>query len=153
VRFDYINPFADSACETLSRILHAPVQKGELSLKNSPVPNLGVATIIGITGQVKGRVIFEMEPRTALELAEALNGEHLEKMTPLALDTIAEMSNMMIGGAVTALNNQGFEFNVTPPTIFSGVEMASADIHMETLVIPLETSYGKVIVNAALQID
>ena len=153
MRFDYIEPFVDSARETLSKVIQEPVQRGELSLKNSPVPNQGVATLIGITGQVEGRVIFDMNQSTARRLAEALNGKTFETLTPFALDTISELANMMIGGAVTVLNNQGFEFSVTPPTIFTGLELSSSDINLETLVIPLTTPYGDVVVNVALRIE
>lgn len=153
MRFDYIEPFVESARETLSKVIQSPVQKGELSLKTSPVPNQGVATIIGITGKVEGRVIFDMDQQTALRLAEALNGKTFETLTPLALDTISELANMMIGGAVTALNNKGYEFSVTPPTIFTGLELRSSDINLETLVIPLTTPYGNVSVNVALRIE
>ena len=153
MRFDYIDPFVDSASETLSKVIQGPVQRGDLSLKNSPVPNQGVATIIGITGKVEGRVIFDMNPKTARGIAGALNGKTFEALTPLALDTIAELANMMIGGAVTELYNKGFEFSVTPPTIFTGLELSSSDINLETLVIPLTTPHGDVIVNVALRIE
>ena len=153
MRFEYIDPFVESARATLSKVIQRPVEKGELRLETSPIPNQGVATIIGITGKVEGRVIFEMDQPTALRLAETMNGTVFETLTPLAMDTISELANMMIGGAVSVLNNQGFEFSVTPPTIFTGMELRSSDINLETLVIPLTTPHGNVSVNVALRIE
>ncbi len=153
MQFDYIDPFADSASRTLSSLVQAPVQKGNLSLRNSPVPHQGVATVIEITGRVRGRVIFDMNVETARRMGGALNGKKFETLTPLALDTIAELANMMIGGAVTALNGRGFEFSMTPPTVFTGRESIGGDADLEALVIPLHTPYGDVIVNVALRFE
>ena len=153
MQFEYINPFADSASRTLSKLVQAPVRKGDLSLRNSPVPNQGVATMIEITGRVQGRVIFDMNAETARRMAGALNGKKFETLTPLALDTIAELANMMIGDAVTVLNNQGFEFSMAPPTIVTGQESSGSNVNLEALVIPLHTPYGDVIVNVALRFE
>jgi chemotaxis protein CheX len=151
MRFDYIEAFVDSASEALSKTLQGPVKKGELDLKSSPIPSRGVATIIGITGDVEGRVIFDMESETARRLAEALNDSRFPDLTSLVLDTISELSNIMIGNAVSRLNDHGYQFKVTPPTVFTGTELSTTDIKLETLVIPLSTSYGEVAVNVAMR--
>ena len=47
----------------------AEVTRGELYLKSTAAPVLGVAAIIGLAGDVEGRVLLDMSRKTAVEIA------------------------------------------------------------------------------------
>ena len=127
MRVEYINPFVESAYNVLTEVLQADVERGELYLKSAAMPMLGVATIVGLAGDVEGRVLFDMEFATAINVASAMlasmDMEGVTELNDMARATITELANMITGQAVTKLHDLGFKFDLTPPAIFSGQNM------------------------------
>lgn len=151
MKVEYINPFVEGAHDMLKELLSSDVQRGKLSLITTPIITQGVAALIGVTGDVEGRVVYDMNPATAIKIASQMNGEELTAFDDLAKSTISELANMITGRAVSALNNKGYKFDITPPSVFEGENMKISNLMMETLVIPLNTSCGSVIVNVAMR--
>src|SRR5512138_955425 len=104
MRVEYINPFVESAFNVLKEVLNSEMTRGELFLKSSSQPVLGVAAIVGLTGDVQGRILFDMDEKTALAIASAMNGEKISEMNDLAKATITELANMITARAVTKLS-------------------------------------------------
>jgi chemotaxis protein CheX len=151
MRVEYINPFVESAFNVLSEVLGEEVKRGELYLKATSQPVLGVAAIIGLTGDVEGRVLLDMERKTALAIAATMNSEELTEFGALAKATIAELANMIAGQAVTKLHGLGFNFDLTPPSLITGENMVVTDSGVEALIVPLEMPEGKVEINVAVR--
>jgi chemotaxis protein CheX len=151
MRLDYIDPFVESTTYVLSEIAHLEIRGGTPLLKQSPMPTKDNVAIIGIAGDVEGRIIFEMDDKTALAFAGIMNNTRFEQLTPLAIDSLSELANMMIGNAVSRLNDMGFNFAITPPTFIKGKELFSSTPQVEALVVPLDTGYGEVILNIAIK--
>lgn len=155
MRVEYINPFVESAYNILTEVLHAEVSRGELYLKNTAMPMLGVAAIIGLAGDVEGRVLFDMSKDTGIKVASAmLSGMDMEPVTDLndmARATLTELANMITGQAVTKLHNLGFKFDLTPPAIFTGDNMSVSDPSVEALIVPMVLPMGKIEINVAVR--
>ncbi|MFQ5882187.1 MAG: chemotaxis protein CheX [Candidatus Methylomirabilales bacterium] len=151
MRFDYIQPFVDSAAVVLELVLQSEIRRGRPTLTASPVTFKGVVTLVGLAGEVEGRVIFDMDQETALKIASTMNGEGFHEFTPMAQDCLQELASMMIGKAVTTLNDTGFRFHLTPPTLFLGENMTVVPQPLETLVISLGTEIGEVVMNVAIR--
>jgi chemotaxis protein CheX len=151
MRVEYINPFVESAFNVLKEVLDTELTRGELFLKSSSQPVLGVAAIIGFTGDVQGRILFDMDERTALAIASAMNGETLSSMDDLAKATITELANMITARAVTKLSEQGFKFDITPPAIFTGKDMEITNTQIESLIVPIQMPLGKLEINVAVR--
>jgi len=151
MRVEYINPFVESAFNVLKEVLDTELTRGELFLKSSSQPVLGVAAIIGFTGDVQGRILFDMDEKTALSIASAMNGETLSTMDDLAKATITELANMITARAVTKLSEQGFKFDITPPAIFTGKDMEITNTQIESLIVPIQMPLGKLEINVAVR--
>lgn len=155
MRVEYINPFVESAYNVLSEVLNAEVSRGELFLKSTSMPVLGVAAVVGLAGDVEGRVLFDMTTETAVKIASAmLEGMDMDKPTQLddmGKATITELANMITGQAVTKLHNLGFQFDLTPPAIFTGENMEVSDTGVEALIVPMELPQGKLEINVAIR--
>ncbi len=151
MRVEYINPFVESAFNVLKEVLNTELTRGELFLKSSSQPVLGVAAIIGLTGDVQGRILFDMDERTALAIASAMNGETLATMDDLAKATITELANMITARAVTKLSELGFKFDITPPAIFTGKDMEITNTQIESLIVPIQMPLGKLEINVAVR--
>lgn len=155
MRVEYINPFVESAYNVLTEVLQADVERGELYLKSAAMPMLGVATIVGLAGDVEGRVLFDMELATAINVASAMlssmDMEGVTELNDMARATITELANMITGQAVTKLHDLGFKFDLTPPAIFSGQNMEVSDPDFEALIVPMTLPMGKIEINVAVR--
>ena len=151
MRVEYINPFVEAAYNILTEVLGGEIKRGELYLKSTSMPVMGVAALVGLAGDVEGRVIFDMQLDTAMKIASRMNQEELAKFDDLAKATITELANLITAQAVTKLHDLGFRFDLTPPALFTGDNMEISDHEVEALIVPMDTDQGKVEVNVAIR--
>lgn len=151
MRVEYINPFVESSVSVIREVLQVDVKREQISLKSKAIPVLEIAVIIGLVGQVEGRVLFDMDKKTALRIVSKMNNEEITEFDELAKATITELGNLITGRAVTKLSEMGYKFDVTPPAIFTGNNMEISDIEIEALIVPIETPIGRIEINVALR--
>jgi chemotaxis protein CheX len=152
MRVEYINPFVEAAFNVLKEVLDTEVKRGELYLKSTTMSIMGVAALVGLAGDVEGRVLFDMTKETALNIAGAMNGEKFTALDELAKATITELANMITAQAVTKLHELGFKFDLTPPALFSGENMEISNREVEALIVPMELGdQGKIEINVAVR--
>ncbi|MCR4714187.1 MAG: chemotaxis protein CheX [Treponemataceae bacterium] len=151
MRVEYINPFVETAFNILQEVLGGEVRRGDLYLKSTSMPVMGVAALVGLAGDVEGRVLFDMTMETALNIASKMNGERLNEFDALAKATVTELANLITAQAVTKLHDLGFRFDLTPPALFTGDKMEISDHEVEALIVPMITEQGKVEVNVAIR--
>jgi len=154
MRVEYINPFVEAAFNVLKEVLNTDVKRGDLYLKSSTMQIQGVAALVGLAGDVEGRVLFDMTKETALSVASGMNSEEMKVLDDMVKATITELANMITAQAVTKLHELGFKFDLTPPALFTGenMEVATNLGEVEALVVPMELgSKGKIEVNVAIR--
>ena len=157
MRVEYINPFVETSYRVLKEVLEgADVKRGDLYLKSTAMPVMGVAALVGLAGDVEGRVLFDMSFETALNIASKMNGETMTEFDDMAKATISELARIITGQAVTKLDDVGFKFDLTPPALFAGENMEIAALggtteSVEALIVPLVTDCGKIEVNVAIR--
>ena len=152
MRVEYINPFVEAAFNVLKEVLNTDVKRGDLYLKSTTMSIMGVAALVGLAGDVEGRVLFDMTKETSLNIAGAMNGEKFDQLDELAKATIQELANMITAQAVTKLHDLGFKFDLTPPALFSGDNMEISNHEVEALIVPMELGpSGKIEINVAIR--
>jgi len=153
MRVEYINPFVESAFNVLKEVLNSDVKRGDIYLKPTSMTIMGVAGLVGLAGDVEGRVLFDMTKETALYISGTMNGEVFTTLDELAKATIQELANMITAQAVTKLHSLGFKFDLTPPALFTGdnMEVATNLGEVEALVVPMELAKGKIEINVAIR--
>ena len=151
MRVEYINPFVETAYSILKEVLGGEVNRGNLYLKSTSQPVMGVAALVGLAGDVEGRVLFDMTMETALKIASTMNMEEITTFDELAKATITELANLITAPAVTKLHDLGFRFDLTPPALFTGEKMEVSNHNVEALIVPMLTEQGKVEVNVAIR--
>jgi len=156
MRVEYINPFVEAAFNVLKEVLGTDVKRGDLYLKSTTMQIQGVAALVGLAGDVEGRVLFDMTKSTALEVASGMNGEEMKIVDDLVKATITELANMITAQAVTKLHELGFKFDLTPPALFTGDNMEiSNNLEVEALIVPMELGpagkLGKIEINVVIR--
>jgi len=151
MRVEYINPFVEAAFSIMREVLQTEIVRKDLYLKKTSQPVMGLAAIVGLAGDVEGRVLIDMSQQTAIRIASTMNGEELKVLDELVRATIAELANMITAQAVTKLYELGFKFDLTPPSIISGDNMQVSNANVEALIVPLEIPQGLVEINVAIR--
>ncbi|MFH1737773.1 MAG: chemotaxis protein CheX [bacterium] len=139
----YINPFIDSAINVLQQMAGLSSERGDLGLRDSVIPNHEVAVVLGIVGQVNGQVAYSMSQESAKEIASRMmGGMPVNTFDQMPKSAIAELGNMITGNASAALEKQGIQCNISPPTLITGEKMKIYTAKLQTLVVPLRTELG-----------
>jgi chemotaxis protein CheX len=151
MKMELIQPFINAADAVLAQGLHAPTCIGSLSMEEETYRRKGMAALVWLTGDIEGRIIFDLDPETSVRVASRMAGTDLPETDELVRETVCELANQVIGNAVTSLNDQGFHFRVHPPVIHTSEHGARSSEDTEALVICFETCSGTVFMNIALR--
>jgi chemotaxis protein CheX len=151
MRMELIQPFINSADAVLAQGLQGPTSIENLSMEEEAYRRKGIAAEVSLSGDIEGRIIFDLDPDTALRVAQQMAGSELTGSDDLVRETICELANQIIGNAVTALNDQGFHFRVHPPSLHTSERGAKSSEDTEALVMCFNTSGGNVFMNVALR--
>ena len=151
MRMELIQPFINSADAVLAETLHCQTKIGDVSMDEEIYRRKGVAAIVVIHGDIEGRVIFDLAPATAMKVAGALAGGEIEESDAIVKETICELANLVIGNAVTSLNDQGFRFKIAPPELHSAETGMKSTEDTEALVMCFDTPSGSVFMNIAMR--
>ena len=148
MRVEYINPFTESAYSILKEYFSDTVKRKEIYLKAASVSIRGVAAMVGLAGDVEGRVLFDMSSDTALNIASTMmGGEKFPELDEMAKSAIMELANLITAQAITRLHDLGFKFDLTPPAIFTGENMVVSTPlgNVEALVVPIDLGNAGII--------
>lgn len=151
MKMELIQPFINSADAVLAESMRCETRVGDVSMEEETYRRRGVAAIIEITGDIEGRIILDTDASTAIEIAKHLAGGAIEASDDLVRETVCELANMVIGNAVTSLNDQGFRFKIAPPQVHASEQGLSGSEETEALVMRFETPKGSVFMNIAMR--
>ncbi|HON43105.1 MAG TPA: chemotaxis protein CheX [Bacillota bacterium] len=150
MKAEFVNPFASAVLMVFQKEFGMNVMRDSLALQQGPLRGADVNTIIGVTGQLEGQVIYTFEEGVALRIASALMGEAVEELDELAKSAVAELGNIITGNAAIGLSENGYNCILTPPTLLTGKELIVTTF-TPVLNIPFSTDFGSVIVHVALR--
>jgi chemotaxis protein CheX len=151
MKVEFINPFVAAAYLVLENMGNHKTEKGKLCVKSSPVAGSEVNSIIGVTGEVRGQVLYSMTEQTAKNLAsKMLMGMPVSEFDELCKSAINELGNMITGNAASELANAGLKCSITPPSLVMGSNVSVSFKDAQILVIPLVTDFGEFTIYVAL---
>ena len=151
MKMELIQPFINAADAVLSQGLQSPILIGNLSMEDESYRRKGVAAIIALSGDVEGRIIFDLDSPTAVRVASQFAGSPVPESDSLVRETVCELANQIIGNAVTTLNDQGFHFRVHPPEMHTLEQEARGGEDTEAMVLRFESESGSIFMNVALR--
>jgi len=151
MKMELIQPFINAADAVLAQGLQCPMSIGNLSMEEEAYRRKGVAALVWVSGDIEGRIVFDLDPETAVRVASRFAGAELPESDSLVRETVCELANQIIGNAVTTLNDQGFHFRVHPPVLHTSDHGPKSSEDTEALVICFETCSGNVYMNIAMR--
>ena len=151
MKMDLIQPFINSLDAVIAETMGRPAEIADVTMEEGNYKRAGIAALVGISGEIEGRVILDMETAAAQQVTAALTGAAGNPSEETARETVCELTNMVIGNAVTQLNNQGFKFRVHPPEIYALDAGLQGAPDIEAVVLRFETPKGPVYLNIAIR--
>ncbi len=151
MKMELIQPFINAADAVLAQGLQSPMSIGSLSMEQEAYRRKGVAAQVSLTGDVEGRIVFDLDPETAIRVANHFAGEDVPASDELVRETVCELANQVTGNAITTLNDQGFHFRVHPPVLLTSEHGPAGTEDTEALLIAFETERGSMFMNIALR--
>jgi len=138
---EYINPFIEASQMVLKQIANLDTTLGKIFIKTSPYESDSVAIIIGITGKIRGQVIFIMNTKLAMKIASSMMcGMPVTELDEISKSAISELTNVILGNTATILYNRGVGIEITPPSLLIGESMQISTNRLKTVCIPLHIS-------------
>jgi chemotaxis protein CheX len=150
MKLQLIQPFISAVDAVLAETMCCPVTINDLSMEDDAYRKKGVAAVIAFKGAIEGRVILDMEPNATAKVASHLAGEEVKVDEQIMRETVSELANMVIGNAVTILNDRGSSFKVFPPELISEDQVKCNSADTEATVLSFQTEHGNVYMNISL---
>ncbi len=125
--YNYIKPFIDSATKILKEVTDTNARKSSAYMTSSKQKKLHGGLYIDITGDVAGRIIFNLSKEMVHGFASKMVGKNIEdsesrnllKDEEFVQSTVGELGNLISGNAITTLENSHYNCNIYPPTPFT----------------------------------
>ena len=114
----HIQTVLNGTIQSIKSILPMNINIQAPSITSEPFVQQEMGVLIGIIGDVKGRIIIDGAPATFGAIGSSmfgmpLEGEMLESFT-------GEFGNMIAGNLCTNVGQSGIELDITPPTVMVG---------------------------------
>ena len=150
MKLELIQPFISAVDAVLADTMQCPITINDLSMEDDAYRKKGVAALIAFKGAIEGRVILDMELSPIAKVASYLAGEDITLDDQIMRETVSELANMVIGNAVTILNDRGSSFKVFPPELISEDQIKCNSVDTEATVLSFQTEHGNVYMNISL---
>lgn len=138
MKAEVINPFLESARHVIEQVIQVSPSTGNLGVKEISLLEDHIWILIGMTGQMKGDIVFGLKEQVALRMISVMMGGYvLTEMDEMGQSAISELGNMISGNASTILSNQGVNVDITPPKVLRSTNVTNFDTK-KALCIPLQ---------------
>lgn len=104
--------------ESVKGVIPFEITVDKPSLFTQPFSQHSIGVLIGMTGDVRGRILLSGDHEVFIKIGEGMFGMVLEGEM---LESFAgELGNMIAGNLSTTIAHSGCEMDITPPTVLVG---------------------------------
>lgn len=150
MRAEYINPFYQATQDVFKVMLSLPIERQGLRVVDELEPVHELNVVIGVTGDLKGSLLYSFPKAMALEMVHIMSGMKMEKLYAFVTSAMAEVANIISGNAATYFAKNGFSCNIAPPQIIVGESGTVAMTAEQGIVLPLKTDVGTLEITVSL---
>ncbi len=114
------------------------------------IMNSGTFIIIGLTGKIKGRIIYLLDPKSSVTLAGKMLMEELTELNDIAYSALSELSNMISGATLSQPDMCEELIEISPPTLFQGETVTISSLKDDVYLLPFEFESCKLCIFVAV---
>jgi chemotaxis protein CheX len=150
MKAEYANVFIRSATAVFGSEIGVALSRKSLTRKSAPVPSLPICIVIGITGAIRGQVVYSMDSNFAYSVTKAMIPNKLpNELRKLTNSAVSEVANMITGQASIALAGDDRIIHLTPPAVLTGSDMKVDFLAIPTICLSMISEIGSMEINIA----
>lgn len=154
MKAEFANPFITAVVSTFQKEVGVKLNRNDLKIKSSPVPSKPISIIIGVTGAVRGQVVYSMDDSMAYAITKAmLPGKLPAELKKLTNSAVSEMANIITGQASILLAGDKLKIDITPPAVFVGAGISMDFLSIQTICLTFLSEVGSMELNIAMTED
>lgn len=150
MRVEYINPFYLATVDVFRVMLNLAPTRGTLRAVEELVPVSEANVVIGITGDLRGSLLYSFPKSMALDMVRIMSGLQMDSIDAFVTSALSEMANIISGNALTYLAKNALTCDISPPQVFVGSEGSLAMTTEKAIVLPLLTDIGALEISISL---
>lgn len=113
-----VTQLLNGTIHSVHHVIPIPLNISSPTLYTKPFYQQSIGVLIGITGDIFGRILITGEEEIFLKISEKLYGIALQK--EMIESFAGELGNMVVGNLCTSISQHGLTIDITPPTTFVG---------------------------------
>jgi chemotaxis protein CheX len=151
MKAEYANIFIRSAVSVFQSEIGIRLSRESLKRKETPTPSFPISIVIGITGQIRGQVVYSLDHDFADAIAHAMVPNTLPSVRRRLINSaVGEIGNMVTGRASIALAGKNHILQLTPPAVFTGHGITVDFLELPTICLRMLSEVGILEMNIAL---
>jgi chemotaxis protein CheX len=104
--------------QAVATVVPVPSAPQKPTMISEPIAKAELGVLIGLTGDVRGRLFFGSSSQTFSKLGESMFGMPLEG--DMLRSFVGELGNMIGGNTAAGIYSKGMMMDITPPTVMEG---------------------------------
>ena len=150
MKMDLIQPFIGSLDTVLAEMMREPAKIADLAMEEDGYRKKGLAADGHVQGTDRRPHRSRYGTASGRKVASYLAGTEVDPGESIVPEAVCELANMVIGNAVTQLNDRGFQFKVYPPALLTQEQCDKAGHDSEATILCFETPCGNVYLNISM---
>ncbi len=150
MKAEYVNSFYKATQDVFRLMLDTDVDKGQLKAVEGMVCSKDANVILGVTGDLKGTILFSFTKDMTLEMVRIMSGMEMQEIDNFVSSALGEVANIIGGNAVTNLTTYNHICDIAPPQIIIGEYKSISMANELALLMPLKTPIGEFDINIFL---
>lgn len=153
---NFINPVLSSMLNVLSTMAHIEPKVGAARIKdkNEIVQGKNITGVMSMVGRRgNASIALTFSEAAILHIAKKmLPGSEITTIDGMVIDLTGELANMVLGGAKSSLENGGYFFSLSLPTIILGTDYLIAHkTNAPIIILPFTMPEGEFVVEAGYE--
>lgn len=117
----HINPFIDALLTILPQFGFKNIAKKGLGLKSRSVKSKGVMILVGIVGDIKGNIAYNLDVESAKKIVSSMMmGFTITELDDMAQSALSELTNIITANVSINFSEMGIQTNISTPTLMYG---------------------------------
>lgn len=152
MKAEFINPFLESTILVLKTMAFVEPTPGKPYIKKGGAASGDVSGIVGITGHTEGSMCLSFSKSCILHIISQMFGEEKKEVNDDVKDAVGELTNMISGDSRKRLQEAGYTFQGSIPSVISGPGHEIKHITKGPILsIPFATPGGKFVVEVCFK--
>ena len=148
-----INPVLETMVSVMSTMANLQPSIGKPHLKQDEIALGEVTGMMNmVSPKVRASLAITFTRPAILDLVKRMLGEELSEVDDTARDMAGEMTNMVVGGAKNLYAAQGYDFDMSSPSILMGENHTVHHAYPgKTIVMPFSSDAGEFFVEICFE--